>query len=325
MARRAAAGGRTRSDERGAFESSPEFEITDRSAGAIRYLEHGYPSPLVRWHCHNEYELHYIVASSGKVFVGDYIGEFRPGNLILTGPRLPHNWISSADDGQRWALRDMVVHFEHDVIASAAEQIPELAEILPLLGDARYGIEFFGMEDRAERHLRAIREASGLARFGHFCQLMHELSRSARYQLLSAMQLENKTDDAGLDKVNAVVNFVIDHYHGNVTLGEAAAVVGMNESYFSRFFKKSTGNTFSEFLTRIRISKACELLSDTDRQITAICYEVGYNNVANFNRRFLERKLVTPRAYRRQVRERLTRGGGGELVSGPRGRAGPPR
>ena len=128
MARRPAAGGRARSGEPGAFESSPEFEITDRSAGAIRYLEHGYPSPLVRWHCHNEYELHYIVASSGKAFVGDYIGEFRPGSLMLTGPRLPHNWISDVDAGERFELRDMVVHFEHRTVTGAAEHIPELRE-----------------------------------------------------------------------------------------------------------------------------------------------------------------------------------------------------
>ncbi|MEL7209337.1 MAG: hypothetical protein AAGK32_14065, partial [Actinomycetota bacterium] len=62
--------------------ATPEFEITDPSIGAVRYLEHGYPSSLIRWHCHNEFELHFIVASSGKAFVGDYIGPFRAGHLV---------------------------------------------------------------------------------------------------------------------------------------------------------------------------------------------------------------------------------------------------
>lgn len=291
------------------FESTPEFEITDTSSGAIRYLEHGYPSPLVRWHCHNEYELHYIVASSGKVFVGDYIGEFRPGNLILTGPLLPHNWISDTNAGRHYELRDMVVKFEHDAIAGAAAHVPELEELLPLLKEARRGIEFFNMQDRADSYMHAIRESSGPARFGHFCRFMQELAKCRSYEILSTMQFNAKTDEAGLEKVNTVVNFVMLHYQDNITLKQVADVAGMNESYFSRFFKKATGNTFSEFLTRIRISKACELLSSSDRQITSICYEVGYNNVANFNRRFLERKHLTPRAYRRQARERLTRGG----------------
>ena len=65
------------------------------SYGYVRCLEHGFPNPLVRWHYHEEYELHLIVQTRGKVFVGDYIGHFEPGHLVLTGPRLPHNWISS--------------------------------------------------------------------------------------------------------------------------------------------------------------------------------------------------------------------------------------
>src|SRR5260221_3187099 len=64
------------------------------NVGFIRCLDHGFPTPLARWHYHDEYELHLIVATSGKAFVGDYIGQFQPGHLILTGPRLPHNWIS---------------------------------------------------------------------------------------------------------------------------------------------------------------------------------------------------------------------------------------
>ena len=65
------------------------------SFGHVRCLAHGFPNPLVRWHYHEEYELHLIVKTRGKVFVGDYIGHFEPGHLVMTGPRLPHNWIST--------------------------------------------------------------------------------------------------------------------------------------------------------------------------------------------------------------------------------------
>jgi AraC-like DNA-binding protein len=78
----------------------------------------------------------------------------------------------------------------------------------------------------------------------------------------------------------------------------------MSESYFSRFFRKATGNRFSDFVNRIRISKACELLAHSDQYITTICYDVGFNNVANFNRRFFDHKQVTPSDYRKQARER---------------------
>ena len=74
--------------------TDPSYELMDDHNGlSIIYRQHGFPCPLVRWHFHKEYELHLIVASSGKVFIGDYIGNFYPESLFLTGPNLPHNWI----------------------------------------------------------------------------------------------------------------------------------------------------------------------------------------------------------------------------------------
>ena len=108
------------------------------SYGVVRCLEHGVPNPLVRWHYHEEYELHLIVATRGKVFVGDYIGQFEPGHLVLTGPRLPHNWISTDVPEAGVALRDVVLQFADAPLREAAKVIPELGEALPLLERARH-------------------------------------------------------------------------------------------------------------------------------------------------------------------------------------------
>jgi AraC-like DNA-binding protein len=74
----------------------------------------------------------------------------------------------------------------------------------------------------------------------------------------------------------------------------------MSESRFSRFFRRATGNTFTDFVNRVRISRACQLLMDTEQTVNTICFDVGFNNVANFNRRFLEIKGMTPTDFRRQ-------------------------
>ena len=78
----------------------------------------------------------------------------------------------------------------------------------------------------------------------------------------------------------------------------------MSEGHVSRFFRKATGNRFKDFVSRVRIAKACDLLSQTDMAITVICYEVGFRNVANFNRRFGQYKQMSPSQYRKQVRQR---------------------
>ena len=112
--------------------SAPEFEFTDGTERSVHYLEHGFPNPLVRWHYHDDYELHLIVASTGKVFVGDHVGSFAPGHLVLTGPRLPHNWISQTEPGEEIELRDLVIQFRMDLLPKMASLAPELVSILPL-------------------------------------------------------------------------------------------------------------------------------------------------------------------------------------------------
>ena len=148
------------------------YEPPDGS-GFVRCLEHGFPNPLVRWHCHEEYELHLIVATSGKVVVGDYIGHFGPGHLVLTGPRLPHNWISTDAPAEGVPLRDRVIQFAHDPIEHAARQIGELRELLPLLERAHHGIEFFGLSALANAQFERLRACRGLARLAAFCEFLN--------------------------------------------------------------------------------------------------------------------------------------------------------
>ena len=108
--------------------------------------------------------------------------------------------------------------------------------------------------------------------------------------------------------MNTIVQFINENYAESISGGEVAALVKMSESRFSRYFSKATDSTFTGYVNRVRVHKACELLMHSDAQISSICYAVGFNNVANFNRRFLEVKGMAPREFRRQAMERL--GGG---------------
>ena len=280
------------------------YESPDE-VGLIRCLSHGFPTPLARWHYHDEYELHIITSTSGKVFVGDWIGHFQPGQVVLTGPRLPHNWVSTDLPKEGVPLRDLVIQFPHEPLEQAAALIPELAEVLPLLERARNGIEFFGLSERAQQHWQNVKVSSGARRFGAFCAFLADLAACTDYRLLSSVRLQSDEDDASLDRVESVVNRIMERMAEPLSAAAMASEMDMSESQFSRFFRKTTGNTFTDFVNRIRVNRACQLLMDTEQRITDICYEVGFNNVANFNRRFLDMKGVTPSEYRRQAMSRF--------------------
>ncbi|MFM2341855.1 MAG: hypothetical protein RLZZ592_1508, partial [Pseudomonadota bacterium] len=240
------------------------YESPDE-AGTVRCLAHGFPTPLARWHYHDEYELHLITSTSGKVFVGDWIGQFQPGHLVLTGPRLPHNWLSMDMPDGGVTLRDLAIQFQHEPMARAAAAIPELGEVLPMLERARHGIEFFGMGERAQQSWQRIKEARGLRRFAVFCELMAELAACTDYRLLSNVQMQSIDDDTSLDQIDAVVSRITDNLGQAFSAADIAAELGMSESRFSRFFRRATGNTFTDFVNRVRINRACQLLMESDR------------------------------------------------------------
>jgi AraC-like DNA-binding protein len=264
--------------------TDPSYELMDDHDGlSIIYRQHGFPCPLVRWHFHKEYELHLIVASSGKVFVGDYIGNFNPGSLFLTGPNLPHNWISQVAED-------------------------EVVSLGPLLERSRQGIEFRcpATIARAGELLQRIADSRGMSRLGHFLILMETLAGCEDYQLLSGITATHLGDEQSVDRTNHAVDYIFAHYGRDLSLEEVADHLGMKPTYFSRVFKQSTGRTFVEFVNRLRISKSCELLADGNTPITEVCFESGFSNISNFNRRFQQLKGMTPSHYRRLAMNRLT-------------------
>ncbi|MDO4469129.1 MAG: response regulator [Bacillota bacterium] len=111
----------------------------------------------------------------------------------------------------------------------------------------------------------------------------------------------NTYDRNQMDLFQKARRFIMDNYtNPELTLGSVAAYVGLNEKYFSSCFTKEIGNTFSNFLTEIRMENARELLRTTDMKMYEISEKVGYNNVEHFNRMFKKVCGVSPSVYKRQ-------------------------
>lgn len=285
---------------------APEIEMVDRSMRSIRYLEHGWPSELCRWHAHEEYELHFITETRGKAFVGDHIGDFRAGDLFMTGPNLPHNWITDSAWTTPAPLRDMLVQFSHESVEKLADGFPEFSQVLQLLRLAQSGIIFEGFNPTFARgHMESIRDNKGAERILAFIRFLVRLNEHAEKKTLSVNKLILPVGGSKQARIAAVVDYVIKNFCDGLTVGEAAKMASMTEITFSRNFHAATGHSFVEFLTRIRIGEACGMLYASDDQITAISQVAGFKNLANFNRHFLKVKGMTPSEYRDTARKDL--------------------
>jgi len=287
---------------------APEIEIVDRASESIRYLEHGWPTELCRWHTHKEYELHLVVATRGKAFVGDYIGDFQPGALFLTGPNLPHNWITDEVWTEPVDVRDMMVQFDHPGVEKLAQAFGEFGELRPMLDMAQSGIEFIGFDaDVARKHLETIRDARGTRRIMEFLSFLLEVNNWPHKEPLSVLKLFQPEGSRKQARIGQVVDNIVENFADDISLDAAARMAGMSPTTFSRNFQSVTGNRFVEFVNRVRIGQACSMLYATEEQISSICFGVGFQNLANFNRHFLKMKGMTPSQFRDTARGELMR------------------
>ncbi len=296
---RAAAGTRIDLEE---TDMEPDLEVVQiRPGESFAAWSHGYPYRTVRWHFHPEYELHQVVATKGRYFVGDFIGEFEPGNLVLTGPNLPHNWVSDVPKDTIVPLRCRIIQFSEGFISGAMTALPELAVLAPVLESSRRGV-LFSQETSCEITplMAEAMDAQGVRRIELFMMIAGLLSRARGSRMLaSASYLPDPSGymSAGINKALAYIRENLTRPFGE---GDLAVIAGQSTSGLSRAFRQHTGMSMVQYVKRLRINLACQILmSDEKASITSICYEVGYNNLSNFNRQFLAEKGMTPSRFRR--------------------------
>ncbi len=280
---------------------TPEVVVPDIDS-MVRWHEHSYPHPLARWHTHPEIEIHLIRSGAGLAFVGDHVGRFGAGHLVLVGSHVPHNWISDLPAGAIIEGRDAVLQVHPDRFRQLALVAPEAAEAVRLLESASRGVEYTGATATdAAIQLEAVGTSIGLARLHHLFQLLTILARAPRHErrVLASRAAVPGTDARMQRRVDTALRYITDHLDTEVRLTDVADLVGMTPSAFSRFFSRAAGRGFADMVRRLRVIHACGLLTDTTRPVAEICYAVGYGNLSNFNRQFRAETGTTPREYRR--------------------------
>ena len=281
----------------------PDFEmVICAPAESFRWNMHDYPYFGAKWHYHPEYELHLTRKSSGVMMVGDYIGEFEPGCLVLTGPNVPHNWVSDIEPGIPIQNRDMLIQFSAEWADRVTGFCPELANIRPLYEDAVYGVEFLGATAMAgQRLLAQIGAAHGAERIVLFLQLMTTLAQNPGDRRRLSRLAPTSAHVELPRELDVAMRYVLEHYSDDIDLASVSRLCGLEPQAFSRFFKRQSGHTFARYVILARVYAACSLLTQTYRPITDICFEVGFNSIANFNRQFIKVCGRTPSDYRRNA------------------------
>jgi len=258
-----------------------------------------YPTP---WHYHPEYEIVLVTESRGKRFIGDRITDFEPGDLAFIGPNLPHlyrNETEYYEENSTHRAKSIVVHFLEKSFGNDLLDLPETKNVRRLLDRSARGLHVTGATNAAVSRL--LHNMVGLKGFPRLLKLLEALSvlaESSEWEYISGPGVtgHNERDS---DRLNRVLEFVMQEFHREIRIAEVADMVHMSETAFSRYFRQRTRKTFSEFLSEIRLGHASKLLVEDKLSVAEICYESGFNNLSNFNRQFRAFYQTSPLGFKK--------------------------
>ena len=253
-------------------------------------------------HSHKNFELNYITSGSGKRIVGNSISSFTQGDLVLLGPDTPHCW-DILEFEQDSPPECIVTHFYENIISSDFFNIPELEHVVNLLKSSVNGIWFKGKKTEKVGHvLNKMVLLNGLELYIELLKVFHLLLGIEERENLALPSSLPNIFDKDQNHINKIYEYVFKNIRTGIKLKEASALVYMEPGSFCRYFRKKTNKTFMDYVKSVRIGIAAKLLAETDKQITQICYECGYNNLANFNHYFKTIMKKTPSEYRKDFR-----------------------
>ncbi len=267
-----------------------------------RRLEEKHFDPV--WHAHSEYQLFVVLEGTGTRFIGDSIKSFGPGELILTGPHLPHVWRSDEIYFERHSecrTSGIVIYLNENFLGEHFLEKDEMMVLRKLFNKSMRGLQFYGAsKTQAIEMMKELVHMEGIRSVIHLLQILEILAGTKEYHYISTKAYEDAFDQHETDRLNKVYEYAFQNFRKKVSLEDLAELLHMTPTSFSRYFTMKNNKPFSRFISEIRIKHACKMLTETDESIAQICYDCGFNTLSNFNKQFKEIMLKKPTQYKRE-------------------------
>jgi AraC-like DNA-binding protein len=246
------------------------------------------------WHFHPELELTLWTAGEGTRFVGDHIGVFTSGDLVLLGEKLPHYWHArgqSSGISLQWQFPE-----SHPFWA-----FPEHFALAELFQRAGRGIRLGGQTalDVAQS-LQDLPRVAGPAQLALFFTILSRIAAAplGDCTLLSARAFALSAESRYPAAMAQAIRHLTAHFRNPIRLEDLLQITGLSRPTFARQFKAHSGRSFSEFLNRLRLQAACDELKSSDRGVLDIALASGFTQVSFFNRLFRRELKCSPTDYR---------------------------
>ena len=249
-------------------------------------------------HQHKELQISIVLEGEGTYIIGDCVGHFKPNDIFILGENLPH--VFKRDEAFKKNAEMVSLFFSKNSYGEDFFNLPEFEHFQNFFNNAVLGYEVISNKTILLSLLSNIENLVKYEQFISFLEILTLISTGERRELSSLINLKKYAGDEG-KRMSDIFQYTMNNYHKEISLEQVSNIANMTPNAFCRYFKQRTNKTFVNFLIDIRIGSACKLLTqNNDLNITEISYKSGFNNLANFNRKFKALKSVTPSDYRKK-------------------------
>jgi AraC-like DNA-binding protein len=254
-------------------------------------------------HYHPEVEILLVINGTGTRYVGDSVEPFFPGDLVMIGPNVPHEWCSDKNTGTGQS-EAIYLLFNTEIMGNDFWNLPESKIILKIIQKSQRGIKLTGKTlEEGTLLMKAIDTSYGFSRIIQLLTILELIAFGNEYQYLASPVIQNEIDDRDSIRLNKVYKYAIDNLHEKISLDKAAGIANLSTPAFCRYFKKRTNKSFMQFLNEIRIGEACRFLVNENNSVADICFNCGFNNISYFIRQFKKITGYTPLDYRKKFED----------------------
>ncbi len=255
-------------------------------------------------HAHEFSEIVLITGGKGLHVTGQDSWQLTTGDVFVIGGSRPHDYVNMDN------LQLVNVLFDQDALALPLMDLGSLAGYHALFhlepawrrrhqfdsrlrlapGELRHTME---LVDHLDDELQRREAGFGFLATATYMQLVGFLSR--------CYDQSKNPDSKALLRIAQTITHLETHYAEPIRLAELVAMSQMSRRSFLRDFEAATGCSPIAYLIQIRLNHAARQLRHSDRSVTEIAYDVGFNDSNYFARQFRQQLGLSPRAYRQQL------------------------
>jgi AraC-like DNA-binding protein len=248
-------------------------------------------------HWHEEIEIIYVLEEELVIGLNSEIYHLKPRDIFLINSGEVHFFVTPPKKSQR-----IILQFELSLFQSLTDFLRARKPVSPLIP---FDTPESGAHHDLEKQLLTIAREYSKKLPGYQLAISARLSDLAVILLRQVptepySPLERNKHLKRLERLEQVFNHVEQNYTRGITLAEIAKAANFSVYHFTRFFKETTGMTFTQYLNNYRINQAIKFLTETTDSITEIAFKSGFESIKTFNRVFKQLKGRSPSAFKKE-------------------------